>query len=436
MRDNASSLDSFICYNLALGFSMLFLYADDPEDEAVVVARRYPADRVLLRTHDATLREEWRRLPSWGRLQLYAATEVQARQMLNAEHAMQRSLALGLDFLLHVDSDEFLHLPCAPGGGGGGGEALQAHAALLSQRGALQFTYRNLEAVPEHEVRAMRAVVAAPGPVAQACTPRRHGHGRRHGHADVCAWQACDDPFEDVSLFKQHPAELTLRPASPRLSAAIAHWEEAEGGGGQLFRFYTNGEREGRAKRDPSCAQHVLSLPCCPCRSGKSMVKVDPCMCEAASVHEFKLGAAPGGGALATAALTTAALTTAALTTAALTTGAATAAAIAAAEGAAAALHARGLTNNRQLGASSYVPHRRATFDEVRGSRRALPLPAPSPLPRPLPPPLPPGGRCGAPALRGVRPRGLQAQALGRARLRLAQPPLPRRVVARGYLAP
>ena len=165
MRDNASSLDSFICYYLALGFSTLLLYADDPEDEAVVVARRYPADRVLLRTHDAALREEWRRLPSWGRLQLYAATEVQARQMLNAEHAMQRSLALGLDFLLHVDSDELLHLPCATaggdGGGGGGGEALQAHAALLSQRGALQFTYRNLEAVPEQEVRAMCTVVAA-----------------------------------------------------------------------------------------------------------------------------------------------------------------------------------------------------------------------------------------------------------------------------------
>ena len=165
MRDNASSLDSFICYYLGLGFSTILLYADDPEDEAVVVARRYPADRVLLRTHDATLREEWRRLPSWGRLQLYAATEVQARQMLNAEHAMQRSLALGLDFLLHVDSDELLHLPCATaggdGGGGGGGEALQAHAALLSQRGALQFTYRNLEAVPEQEVRAMCTVVAA-----------------------------------------------------------------------------------------------------------------------------------------------------------------------------------------------------------------------------------------------------------------------------------
>ena len=176
MRDNASSLDSFICYNLALGFSMLFLYADDPEDEAVVVARRYPADRVLLRTHDATLREEWRRLPSWGRLQLYAATEVQARQMLNAEHAMQRSLALGLDFLLHVDSDELLYFPRAAAGAGGAAAALGAHLRELAARGALQFTYRNLEAVPEAE--------------------------------------ECADALRAVSLFKQHPAELHAAPPS------------------------------------------------------------------------------------------------------------------------------------------------------------------------------------------------------------------------------
>jgi hypothetical protein len=47
-----------------------------------------------------------------------------------------------------------------------------------------------------------------------------------------------------VSLFKQHPAELGLEPISAPLSAAIAHWEQAEGGGGQLYRFYTNGKRE------------------------------------------------------------------------------------------------------------------------------------------------------------------------------------------------
>ena len=92
------------------------------------------------------------------------------------------------------------------------------------------------------------------------------------------------------------------------------------------------------------CAHRVLTV----C-AGKSMVKVDPCMCEAASVHEFKLGANGGGGA--------------ATTGTAATTGAAAAAAAAMA-----ALHARGLTNNRQLGASSYVPHRRATVEEARGA--------------------------------------------------------------------
>ena len=100
---------------------------------------------------------------------------------------------------------------------------------------------------------------------------------------------------------------------------------------------------------------HVPAV-CLPCVhrmltvcAGKSMVKVDPCMCEAASVHEFKLGANGGGGA--------------ATTGTAATTGAAAAAAAAMA-----ALHARGLTNNRQLGASSYVPHRRATVEEARGA--------------------------------------------------------------------
>lgn len=101
---------------------------------------------------------------------------------------------------------------------------------------------------------------------------------------------------------------------------------------------------------------HVPAV-CLPCVhrmltvcAGKSMVKVDPCMCEAASVHEFKLGANGGG---------------AATTGTAATTGAAAAAAAAAAM---AVLHARGLTNNRQLGASSYVPHRRATVEEARGA--------------------------------------------------------------------
>lgn len=222
MCDNASSLDSFICYYLELGFATLLLYVDDPEDEAVAVASRYPAGRVQVRTHDESLREEWRQLPSWQRLRLYAETEVQARQQLNAEHAMDRALGLGMHFLLHVDSDELLHLPSAAMGDGG--RALQEHAALLERRGALQFTYRNLEAVPERE--------------------------------------ACDDPFRAVTLFKQHPSELHEREGKPAVREALEHWCRAEGGGGKLFRFYSN---------------------------GKSLVRVHDAMRAAETVHEFRL---------------------------------------------------------------------------------------------------------------------------------------------------
>ena len=264
MRDNAASLDSFVCHYLWLGVTTLFLYVDDPNDAAVVIARRYVA--VQLRVRDASLRRDWQRQPSWARLGLYAATEVQARQALNAEHAMERALALGLDFLLHVDSDELLYLPTTttttpPGSTATGstqprppsrpGAALGEHTKRLQRLGCLQFTYRNLEAVPELE--------------------------------------ACDDPFAAISLFKQHPSELdhirtrmqqqqllqrerqsTATPkvaaaAAAALDAAVAHWTGAEGGGGGLFRFYTN---------------------------GKSMVRVCREVREAASVHEFRLPAA------------------------------------------------------------------------------------------------------------------------------------------------
>jgi hypothetical protein len=172
MAYNASSLDSFICYYLHLGFATLYLYLDDPTDTSVAIAKRYPTDRVKVRVRDAALRKEWAGLPSWARLELYSQREVQARQMLNCEHAIARCRSAGEQWLLHVDSDELLLLPaalsderavlaCAAAGGGanggskGGsklrapGSALQDHLAELDKLGAILFTYRNLEAVPE-----------------------------------------------------------------------------------------------------------------------------------------------------------------------------------------------------------------------------------------------------------------------------------------------
>ncbi|CAN0520531.1 unnamed protein product, partial [Ectocarpus sp. 8 AP-2014] len=42
----------------------------------------------------------------WGKLGSFSATEVPARQSLNAEDALQRASTMGLDWLLHLDIDE------------------------------------------------------------------------------------------------------------------------------------------------------------------------------------------------------------------------------------------------------------------------------------------------------------------------------------------
>ena len=109
MAQNAATLDSFVCYYLALGVAPLLLYVDDAADAALRVARRYPPGRVVVRVRDDALRREWRDLPSWARLELYADSEVQARQQLNCEHAMAQARRDSVGWLLHLDSNELLH---------------------------------------------------------------------------------------------------------------------------------------------------------------------------------------------------------------------------------------------------------------------------------------------------------------------------------------
>ncbi|KOO24773.1 hypothetical protein Ctob_003853, partial [Chrysochromulina tobinii] len=256
MAFNGSSLDSFICYYLHVGFSRLYLYLDDPNDASVGVARRYPTDRVTVRVRDAAFECEWEGLPSWSRLRLYAATEVQARQMLNCEHAIARCREQGDEWLLHVDSDELLHLPGTESGmsgaGGTGGGALQRHLAELERLGAILFTYRNLEAVPE-------ALECVDPYRARLSVSLFMQHRRCHR-------------LVEVSLFKQHPGQLDEH--HPAVAAAMRYWSEAPEAGGELFRFYAN---------------------------GKSIVRVHEAIREAGSVHEWNL---PSKHVAATAAMT------------------------------------------------------------------------------------------------------------------------------------
>ena len=81
------------------------------DGQTVHIAKCYDPERVKVRVRDSTLAREWEAMPSWPRLRLYAEREVQARQMLNCEHAIARCRVTGEDWLLHVDSDELLYLP-------------------------------------------------------------------------------------------------------------------------------------------------------------------------------------------------------------------------------------------------------------------------------------------------------------------------------------
>lgn len=162
---------------------------------------------------------------------MYVDTEVQARQQLNCEHALAQARSEGVRFLLHVDSDELLYVPfelpqkegrdvqsasqaavCQDPFPTAGPPwrsvlfearaALRGHLAHLESLHALQFTYVNLEAVPEVE--------------------------------------DSSDPFTSVTLFKTHPSQLKVTTMAAR--RALSHWTEAPASGGQFFRFYTNGK--------------------------------------------------------------------------------------------------------------------------------------------------------------------------------------------------
>ncbi|SDY26231.1 Glycosyl transferase family 2 [Lentibacter algarum] len=87
-------IERFAAHHLELGADRLILYLDDDNKPAFQALRQHPKLRVL-RTHG----EHWR-----GKNR---PVKHQARQGANARHAYKRK-ADGLDWLAHIDVDEFL----------------------------------------------------------------------------------------------------------------------------------------------------------------------------------------------------------------------------------------------------------------------------------------------------------------------------------------
>ncbi|CAM9404632.1 unnamed protein product [Phaeothamnion confervicola] len=196
-----SVLEAFLLYHLDKGFDRIYLFFDaaDGSDEAYV--RRVEEEPSFLgrveitragAEHDEAVRES---CSLWPSLALFYETEVQARQSLNAELAIQRAEAEGLRWLLHIDADELFWTP---------EPSVKPHFAALEAQGVEQMTYANHEGVPERD--------------------------------------GVDNYFAEVTLFRRH--HLCL-PISHEASAAMRWWC-ARTGHGQYMIAYDCGKSAAR----------------------------------------------------------------------------------------------------------------------------------------------------------------------------------------------
>lgn len=192
LRDAAASLPSFLAYHRAIGVRRFYLFFDDPRDPAIDLAEHQ--QDIALRRKDSTLEADWQQRFGQQALFRHRDREVMARQVMNVALAVEQARQDGVDWLLHIDSDE-LFLPDS-------GSAPD-HFADLDRRGIDTAVYLNLEAVVERE--------------------------------------AIRDPFREVTLFKTNPSTLGFEAGLDR-SELTAYPMFRQ----QLFSFYANGKSAAR----------------------------------------------------------------------------------------------------------------------------------------------------------------------------------------------
>jgi hypothetical protein len=107
-RSPRRRIKSFVEYHRAIGFDRMYLYFDDPSDRDIDLVSGM--SNVVIMRCNAELRREWERSPLFAATAPWLATEVMARQILNAWHAMRRAREDGIDWIFHLDDDELFYL--------------------------------------------------------------------------------------------------------------------------------------------------------------------------------------------------------------------------------------------------------------------------------------------------------------------------------------
>ncbi len=139
VRDAGPVLDSFVAYHLGIGFERIYLFFDDPDDPSLDRFAKH--DRVTAVACDAEVRAAWQRMTRYDELTAHIKSEVMARQILNCELAINKSRQDGIDWIMHIDSDELF--------------LSRTHVDVrelfdqLSASNVTEAIFQNFEAVPE-----------------------------------------------------------------------------------------------------------------------------------------------------------------------------------------------------------------------------------------------------------------------------------------------
>ena len=169
-------LTSFVEYHFFIGFEAIYMYLDDPAELPALASLAQSEPRLHVVACDATFwrgrlassamlahREQQRVFDDVART---VQSEVQSRQSLCVEHAIERTVSRGFDWLLHIDVDEcFLPQEKQP---------VDFFSLLPAE--VEQVFFANLEAVP------------SPSPASASL--------------DVCDW------LKSVTQFKVSPAHV------------------------------------------------------------------------------------------------------------------------------------------------------------------------------------------------------------------------------------
>ncbi|MDF0552427.1 glycosyltransferase family 2 protein [Kamptonema sp. UHCC 0994] len=136
VKDPGNILESFIRYHLKIGIAHIFIFFDNPEDEAIKIAQRF--SNVSTIPCDERLKFQQKENTLYNNMAQHVTSEVMARQILNAETAIKLAWEMQMDWIIHIDCDELFYTQ----------ESISDHFDFIPYSIG-QVLYRNFEGVPE-----------------------------------------------------------------------------------------------------------------------------------------------------------------------------------------------------------------------------------------------------------------------------------------------